>query len=47
MSTREKGNYFCGCDKVFLYYSSLKKHIKLKHNNISLEGTFQAKGIGR
>ena len=30
----------CGCGKDFYYRSSLRKHIKNKHNSISLKGTY-------
>ena len=31
-STKEKGDFNCGCGKSYSYYSSLFKHKKNKHN---------------
>lgn len=45
LSTKGKGNFPCKCGKSYSYYSSLSKHIKIKHNG-DLNGTFKVKSRG-
>jgi len=41
-NTSKRGDYPCGCGKLFFYYSSLRKHIKKEHRGERLPGTYQA-----
>ena len=48
-NTKDEGIFPCAreCGKAYPYYSSLKKHIKIKHKGIPPSGAFKPKTVGR